>query len=158
MERLKKAHVIRIMHHAWSKRHDEFVDCFIFYFFFCVILIWIILGSCRCATICAVVQQKHISLINHSSACVSICAFICDIRIVRIVQNDNIPHASFIAECLSLFFSILSLLFFSPNGARFFFLSFLWFGAFSLWPSCVHLSLGRKNKIKSNWYRTNWFQ
>lgn len=80
---------------------------------FSFVFIWIILRSRRCGTICAVVQQKHISLINHSSACVSICAFICYIRNLRIVRNDNIAHASFIADCLS----------FKPDRAPFAFLN-----------------------------------
>lgn len=41
------------------------------------------------------------------------CSFICDMRIERIVLNDNIVHASFIAESLSFSLSISSSVFHS---------------------------------------------
>lgn len=59
---------------------------------------------CMCHMLGIDIHTHHISWINHSSACVRVCAFICNMRIVRIV---NIKYASFIA---AFFFPLLWLL------------------------------------------------
>lgn len=72
----KKAHVIRIMHHAWLKLHVDvpFLSLsFSVFFISCIISVHLRkLFMCRTLARCA--HTHRISWINHSSACVSVCA------------------------------------------------------------------------------------
>lgn len=104
-----------------------------------------------CDIVRGIVHKHHISWINHSSACVSVCALICDIRIIRIVLNDNIAYASFISRMLR--FVLILLLFLAEQAAIFFFnfrIVFFSFVFYCLSFYFVFTYRFEKQKIKCN--------